>query len=247
MKNALIIIPARYASTRFPGKPLALIHGKPMIQHVVERCKMVCDQVVVATDDDRIAETVKTFGGRCIITSSEHQSGTDRCAEAAAKLTFSDHFDVIINVQGDEPFIDPGQIEQIIGCFDDPNTEIATLITPITSSEVLFNPNKVKVVKSASDYALYFSRQPIPFHRDLPENEWIGHARYFLHIGMYAFKPEVLQAVTRLEPSMLEKSEKLEQLRWLENGYRIKTAVTQHTNIGIDTPADLEEISKFKK
>ena len=247
MKKPLILIPARYASTRFPGKPLALIHGKPMIQHVVERCKMVCAHVVVATDDQRIAVAVNDFGGNCIITSSEHQSGTDRCAEAASKLTFSNDFDLIINVQGDEPFIEPDQVEQIIRCFDDPNTEIATLVTPIISEDILFNPNKVKVVKSASGYALYFSRQPIPFQRDLPECEWINHTDYFLHIGMYAFKPEVLQAVTKLEPSMLEKSEKLEQLRWLENGYRIKTAVTQYTNIGIDTPADLEEIVKLKK
>lgn len=243
----LIIIPARYASTRFPGKPLAIIHGKPMIQHVFERCKMVCDHVVVATDDTRISDAVRNFGGQCIFTSPDHQSGTDRCAEAALKFSFSVDFDLVINVQGDEPFIEPEQLEQIIGCFDDPETDIATLITPIHSADILFNQNKVKVVKSASDNALYFSRQPIPFLRDIPENNWLEYSEYYLHIGMYAFRPSVLQATTKLEPSTLEKAEKLEQLRWLENGYKIKTAITQHINFGIDTPSDLEEILNLKK
>jgi len=243
----LIIIPARYASTRFPGKPLALIYGKPMIQHVVERCQLVCNQVFVATDDSRIADAVKNFGGNCIITSPDHQSGTDRCAEAALKLSSSVDFNLVINVQGDEPFIEPEQLEQIIGCFDDPKTEIATLITPITSKEILFSPNKVKVVKSAMGNALYFSRQPIPFHRDLAEINWLDNTEYFLHIGMYSYRPDVLQAITKLKPSALEKAEKLEQLRWLENGYKIKTAITTHTNFGIDTPEDLEEILNLKK
>jgi 3-deoxy-manno-octulosonate cytidylyltransferase (CMP-KDO synthetase) len=247
MKKPLIIIPARYASTRFPGKPLAIIHGKPMIQHVFERCKIVCSQVFVATDDDRIVDAVKSFGGVCIFTSPGHQSGTDRCAEAALKLSFSVDFDLVINVQGDEPFIEPIQIEQIIRCFDDPETEIATLITPIQSAEILFNQNKVKVVKSANGNTLYFSRLPIPFQRDVPENNWLDNSDYYLHIGMYAFRPSVLQAITKLEPSVLEKAEKLEQLRWLENGYHIKTAITKHTNFGIDTPADLEEILNLKK
>jgi 3-deoxy-manno-octulosonate cytidylyltransferase (CMP-KDO synthetase) len=243
----LIIIPARYSSTRFPGKPLAIIHGKPMIQHVFDRCRMVCNQVFVATDDDRIVDVVKSFGGVSIFTSPEHQSGTDRCAEAALKLSFSVDFDLVINVQGDEPFIEPVQLEQIIHCFDHPETEIATLLSPIQSADILFNQNKVKVVKSSADYALYFSRQPIPFQRDVPETNWLDHAEYFLHIGMYAFRPSVLQAITKLEPSALEKAEKLEQLRWLENGYKIKTALTPHTNFGIDTPEDLEEILNLKK
>jgi 3-deoxy-manno-octulosonate cytidylyltransferase (CMP-KDO synthetase) len=224
-----------------------MIHGKPMIQLVFERCRMVCDKVFVATDDDRIADAVKSFGGECIFTSPDHQSGTDRCAEAALKLWFSNDFDLVINVQGDEPFIEPEQLEQIIHCFDDPETEIATLITPIHSAELLFNHNKVKVVKSSTDYALYFSRLPIPFQRDVPETDWLKNVDYYLHIGMYAFKPIVLQDITKLEPSALEISEKLEQLRWLENGFRIKTALTPHTNFGIDTPADLEEILNLKK
>jgi 3-deoxy-manno-octulosonate cytidylyltransferase (CMP-KDO synthetase) len=243
----IIIIPARYNSSRFPGKPLALIHGKPMIQHVFERCRMVCNQVFVATDDDRIVDAVKNFGGVCIFTSPDHQSGTDRCAEAALKLSFSVDFDLVINVQGDEPFIDPEQLEQIIDCFNDPETQIATLISPIHSTPILFNRNKVKVVKSVTDYALFFSRQPIPFLRDIPESEWIKNTDYYLHQGMYAFKPEVLQTISKLKPSMLENSEKLEQLRWLENGYKIKVAITPHSNFGIDTPADLEEILNFKK
>jgi len=216
-----------------------------MIQHVFERCRLVCSQVFVATDDERIVDAVKSFGGTCIFTSPDHQSGTDRCAEAALKLSFSVDFDLVINVQGDEPFIEPEQLKQIIGCFNDSDTDIATLITPIHSADILFNHNKVKVVKSTADYALYFSRQPIPFQRDEPESNWLDNSDYYLHIGMYAFRTSVLQAITKLEPSALEKAEKLEQLRWLENGYKIKTAITQHTNFGIDTPADLEEIQKL--
>jgi len=245
MKKTLIIIPSRYASARFPGKPLALIHGKPMVQHVAERCRMVSDRVYVATDDVRIADVVKAFGGNCVLTSPDHPSGTDRCAEAAAKLTFSGDFDVVVNVQGDEPFLDPGQLEQLIRCFDDPETEIATLITPISSKEILFDPNKVKVVRSADGFALYFSRHPVPFQRDVPEIEWLNHAQYYQHIGIYAFRADVLQSLTRLEPSALEKAEKLEQLRWLENGYTIKTVLTGHANIGIDTPEDLNALLKI--
>jgi 3-deoxy-manno-octulosonate cytidylyltransferase (CMP-KDO synthetase) len=242
MKKPLIIIPARYASTRFPGKPLALIDGKPMVQHVFEKCREVCDHVVVATDDERIAEAVTAFGGAFVMTSPNHQSGTDRCAEAARLLASKYEFDIVINVQGDEPFIDTEQIHAIIGCFDDPSTEIATLISPINSTETLFNPNKVKVVRSSDGFALYFSRSPIPFVRDFPENEWLNHTNYFVHIGMYAFRPEIVQAVTLLEPLALEKAEKLEQLRWLENGYRIKTEVALKENIGIDTPEDLLQL-----
>jgi 3-deoxy-manno-octulosonate cytidylyltransferase (CMP-KDO synthetase) len=243
MKKPLLIIPARYASTRFPGKPLAMISGKPMVQHVFERCREVCEQVVVATDDKRIAEAVTAFGGEFIMTSPNHQSGTDRCAEAAALLASEYEFDIVINVQGDEPFIATEQIEAIIGCFDDPATKIATLVSPIHSAETVFNPNKVKAVRSANGMALYFSRSPIPFLRDYPKEEWLNHASYFLHIGMYAFSTETLQAITLLEPSALEKAEKLEQLRWLENGFPITTALTFTENIGIDTPEDLIQIN----
>jgi 3-deoxy-manno-octulosonate cytidylyltransferase (CMP-KDO synthetase) len=242
MKKPIIIIPARYSSTRFPGKPLALIGDKPMIQHVYERCREVCQQVVVATDDERIANAVTGFGGEFIITSADHQSGTDRCAEAVSLLSSKFEFDIVINVQGDEPFISAEQIKAVIGCFDDPATEIATLITPIRSTDTLFNPNKVKVVKGTTDFALYFSRSPIPFQRDIAREDWIDNASYFLHIGMYAFRSDILQAITQLPPSALEKAEKLEQLRWMENGYRIKTEITLSENIGIDTPEDLANL-----
>lgn len=246
MKKPIIIIPARYASTRFPGKPLALINGKPMIQHVFERCREVSPQVVVATDDKRIAEAVFRFGGECVMTASTHQSGTDRCAEAASILAEKYAFDIVINVQGDEPFILSQQIQTIINCYDNPGTEIATLITPIHDIGTLFNPNKVKAVRTASGKALYFSRSPIPFIRDIPKEQWLAHAEYFLHIGMYAFRKETLKAITLLAPSSLEKAEKLEQLRWLENGFHITTEITLHENIGIDTPEDLEKVLQVK-
>ena len=242
----IIIIPARYASTRFPGKPLVLIDGKPMIQHVFERCKSAFEQVVVATDDQRIANAVSSFGGEFIMTSENHQSGTDRCAEAAAKLASKYRFDLVINVQGDEPFIEGKQLLEIADCFADPLTEIATLITPITSTEILFDPNKVKVVRSSSGFAHYFSRFPIPFQRDADQKAWLQNHTYFLHLGMYAYVPDVLQSISKLGPTPLEKSEKLEQLRWLENGFRIKTSVTGHANSGIDTPEDLLNLANRK-
>ena len=242
----IIIIPARYASTQFPGKPLALIGGKPMVQLVFERCKTAFEQVFVATDDERIASAVSAFGGEYVMTSENHQSGTDRCAEAAQKLSAKYNFDLVINVQGDEPFIKKEQLIEIAACFNDPLTEIATLITPITSNEILFDPNKVKVVKSVSGFAHYFSRQPIPFQRDVDQKMWLQSHTYFLHLGMYAYVPDVLQSILKLEPTPLEKSEKLEQLRWLENGFRIKTSETNHVNFGIDTPADLENLAQLE-
>ncbi|MFA9392463.1 MAG: 3-deoxy-manno-octulosonate cytidylyltransferase [Prolixibacteraceae bacterium] len=238
----IAIIPARYASTRFPGKPLVEIHGLPMIQHVYQQSLKAFEQVVVATDDQRIADVVKSFGGNVVLTSSEHPSGTDRVAEAAKLLSEHFEFDVVVNVQGDEPFIDPEQLFQIKQCFDDPQTDIATLIVPITSTEVLFDSNKVKAVSNSNGFALYFSRLPIPFQRDYPEQEWLKHHTYFLHVGIYAYRTEVLDTISKLKQTPLEQSEMLEQLRWLENGYRIKTAHTAHGNIGIDTPNDLTKL-----
>jgi 3-deoxy-manno-octulosonate cytidylyltransferase (CMP-KDO synthetase) len=246
MKRTLIIIPARYASTRFPGKPLALIDGKPMVEHVYKRCREVYQMVAVATDDERIAGAVASFGGEYVMTSDHHHSGTDRCAEAASLLASKYEFDIVINVQGDEPFIKTGELKAISGCFDDPATDIATLITPIRSADILFDPNKVKVVRSADGYALYFSRQPIPYRRDVPQEDWARCGGYFLHVGMYAFRPAILQAITLLEPSELEKAERLEQLRWMENGYRIKTELTYAENFGVDTPEDLEKVRNVK-
>jgi 3-deoxy-manno-octulosonate cytidylyltransferase (CMP-KDO synthetase) len=238
--NFITIIPARFASTRFPGKPLALIHGKPMIQHVYERCKEVMANVFVATDDDRIVQAVKDFGGSSVLTSSNHLSGTDRCAEAARILTQEFDFDVVINVQGDEPFLHKEQLIQLTACFDQQDTTIATLITPILSYQVLFDQNKVKVVRSTNGDALYFSRHPIPFQRDVEETNWLDDHNYFMHLGMYAYRKDVLQEITQLTPSKLELAEKLEQLRWLDNGLKIKTAITDHQNFGVDTPLDLE-------
>lgn len=240
--NPLIVIPARYSSTRFPGKPLVLINGKPMIQLVWERCKSTCEQVVVATDDHRILNVVEAFGGKCILTSPDHKSGTDRCAEAAQIMASELNFDIVINVQGDEPFIEKEQINKLIKCFSDPETEIATLISPVKDYKSLFNSNKVKVVTSNNGFALYFSRQPIPYQRDVPEQSWLDKIEYYSHIGMYGFKKEVLLKISNLEQTTLEKSEKLEQLRWLENNFKIKTAVTYTENQGIDTPEDLEKI-----
>lgn len=233
------IIPARYQSTRFPGKPLAMINNKPMIQWVYENVANAVNEVWVATDDERIFKTVEKFGGKAIETLSTHQSGTDRCAEAANKLSEKIDFDVVINIQGDEPFIHPEQIELLKSCFSS-NADIATLIKKINSEEELFNPNRPKVVTDKQQFALYFSRSPIPFVRNEEKTDWHLKHDFWAHIGMYAYKKEVLQKISKLKQSELEQSESLEQLRWLENGFKIKTAITEHQSIGIDTPEDLE-------
>jgi len=239
------IVPARFQSTRFPGKPLALLGGRPIIQWVYENAqKALCD-VYVATDDERIYQAVEAFGGKVVYTSPSHQSGTDRCAEAAIKLVGQLKFDVVINIQGDEPFIRPGQIESLKACFDSPATEIATLIKPITDAAEITNINRPKVVINKNQEAMYFSRSPIPFVRDSPPEEWINRNTFFSHIGMYAYRFDILPELTKLPLGILEKAESLEQLRWLENGYRIKTAQTQFENIGIDTPEDLENAKKL--
>ncbi|HSM49114.1 MAG TPA: 3-deoxy-manno-octulosonate cytidylyltransferase [Draconibacterium sp.] len=235
----IAIIPARYESTRFPGKPLALINNKPMIQWVYENVVKTVDEAWVATDDERILKAVENFGGRAIETLSTHQSGTDRCAEAARKIGENYDFDVVINVQGDEPFIQTKQIELLKSCFST-DTEIATLIKKIDSNEELFNPNRPKVVTDNKQNALYFSRSPIPFVRGTENENWVSVQLFWAHIGMYAYKKEVLQKISKLNQGVLEMAESLEQLRWLENGFKIKTAVTEHQSIGIDTPEDLE-------
>lgn len=236
----IAIVPARYQSTRFPGKPLVLINNKPMIQWVYEHIVNAVDEAWVATDDERIFKAVENFGGKAIETLPTHQSGTDRCAEAALKIEKKYDFDVVINVQGDEPFIQAKQIELLKSCFST-TAEIATLIKKIDSTEELFNPNRPKVVTDNEQNALYFSRSPIPFVRGYENKYWISSHTFWAHIGMYAYKKEVLQKISRLNQGVLEKAESLEQLRWLENGYKIKTAVTDHQSIGIDTPEDLEQ------
>jgi len=240
----IALIPARYQSTRFPGKPLAGLGGKPVIQWVYENVAKVLDDVWVATDDERIFRAVEKFSGKAIYTSPEHRSGTDRCAEAARLLQKNTEFDVVINVQGDEPFIKAEQIRQLMSCFET-SVEIATLVKKIDFAEELFNPNRPKVVLDSNQFALYFSRSPIPFVREEEKNNWLDATTFWAHIGMYAYTREVLQKITLLNPGKLEGAEALEQLRWLENGYRIKTAETRFQSIGIDTPEDLENALKW--
>ncbi len=242
----LAIIPARYASTRFPGKPLALLGGKPVIQRVYEQVAGVLDDAVVATDDKRIFDAVEAFGGKVVMTSPDHKSGTDRCREAYDKLGCP--FDVVINVQGDEPFIRPEQLEALKRCFEDPQTDIATLVKPFTVEDglaALENPNSPKVVLDGQSRALYFSRSVIPFLRGVPREEWLSRHTFYKHIGLYAFRAEALQAVTNLPQSSLEIAESLEQLRWLENGYKIGVGISGFETVGIDTPEDLERAEAF--
>lgn len=243
------IIPARYASTRFPAKPLAMLGGKTVIQRVYEQVSSVLDNVCVATDDDRIREAVEAFGGRVVMTSPNHKSGTDRICEAYNKLYPSTDkdtsTDIIINIQGDEPFIQPSQIKTVMECFNDSHTQIATLGKPFTDIEALKNPNSPKIVVDNYGYAMYFSRSVIPFIRGKEESEWIGSYPFLKHIGLYAYRSDVLKEVTKLPQSSLELAESLEQLRWLQNGYRIKVGLTDVETIGIDTPEDLEKAEAF--
>jgi 3-deoxy-D-manno-octulosonate cytidylyltransferase len=240
------IIPARYASTRFPGKPLVDMKGKPMIQRVYERVSGNLDDVIVATDDQRIYDAVEKFGGKVILTSPNHTSGTDRCFEAYSNL--NEHFDVIINIQGDEPFIKASQIQLLKDCFLDSETEIATLVKPFSPEddfETLFNPNTPKVVLNKKKQAVYFSRSVIPYIRGKHHSEWLKSSVFYKHIGIYAYLSEVLKEITSLPQSDLEIAESLEQLRWIENDYTIKTGITNEETIGIDTPEDLEKALKL--
>ncbi len=245
-KKILGIIPARYASTRFPGKPLADIGGKPMIQRVYERASQKLECVYVATDDERIEAAVKAFGGKVVMTSVDHQSGTDRCAEALQKVEAIEQskFYAVINIQGDEPFISPLQIEKVADCFSMDTTELATLVKPVLKTEDLFNPNKPKVVVSKDKTALYFSRSPIPYLRGEEEAKWHEKHAYYNHIGLYGYRTDVLHEITGLPIGKLEQAESLEQLRWLENGYSIRVEETDEQAFGIDTPEDLEELLK---
>lgn len=233
----IAIIPARYASTRFPGKPLALLGGKPVIEWVYETAASCLDDAYVATDDQRIFDTVVGFGGKAVMTSKDHHSGTDRIEEALTKI--GGEWDVVVNVQGDEPFIHRSQIEAVCHCFDDADTQIATLGKPFAKMEEVENVNSPKIVCDVNGFAMYFSRSIIPFVRGVEEQDWLKHYPYLKHLGIYAYRADVLHAVTRLPQSSLELAESLEQLRWLQNGYRIKVAITQEETVGIDTPDDL--------
>jgi 3-deoxy-manno-octulosonate cytidylyltransferase (CMP-KDO synthetase) len=251
MKNTPVtrftaIIPARFASSRFPGKPLAMIGSMTMIERVFRQASKVLDDVWVATDDDRIRDAVTGFGGRVIMTSSAHRSGTDRCAEAAGKITggSSDAGTVIINIQGDEPFIRPEQIETLMECFTDNSVSIATLIRLVSQGEDLFNPGQPKVVVTKEMDAICFSRSVIPFFRDAPREEWNSRHSYYKHIGLYGYRASTLREITALPQTPLELAESLEQLRWIEHGYTIRCAITPWESIGIDTPEDIERAVK---
>lgn len=241
--KTIAIIPARYASTRFPGKPLAMLGGKTVIQRVYEQAHSVLDEAVVATDDERILKAVEAFGGKAVMTSANHKSGTDRIQEAAEKL--NTNADVIINIQGDEPFIHQSQIETVKSLFADKNTQIATLGKPFESIEAAENPNSPKIVTDINGYALYFSRSIIPYVRGKEKAEWISEFLFLKHLGLYAYRREVLAEITKLPQSPLEKAESLEQLRWLQNGYRIKVGITNIETVGIDTPEDLARAEEF--
>ena len=237
------IIPARYASTRFPGKPLAMLGGKTVIERVYQQVSSVFDEVCVATDDDRILQAVEAFGGKAVMTSPNHRSGTDRLQEAVEKTGTT--ADVVVNVQGDEPFIHPSQLRSLCQCFDNPATQIATLGKRFSDMEAVDSPNSPKIVVDNQGFALYFSRSVIPFVRGVDHGEWLGHYPFLKHIGLYAYRREVLREVTLLPPSSLEVAESLEQLRWLQNGYRIRVAETDIETVGIDTPEDLARVERY--
>jgi 3-deoxy-manno-octulosonate cytidylyltransferase (CMP-KDO synthetase) len=244
--NIIGIIPARYASTRFPGKPLIDISGKSMIRRVYEQAEQASslNHIVVATDDERIFEHVLAFGGEAMMTSSTHQSGTDRCAEVVSNKV---GFDIAINIQGDEPYIDPKQIDLLAGCFEEATTQIATLVKAIKSKEELFNNNSPKVILNTNKEAIYFSRATLPFQRGVVPEDWLLHHKYYKHIGIYGYRCGVLKELTSLPVSSLERAESLEQLRWLENGYRIKTAETHFETVAIDEPSDLDKVTNLNK
>lgn len=239
----IAIIPARYASTRFPGKPLAMLSGKPVIQHVYEKVSQIIPDAFVATDDERIYQAVEAFGGKAVMTRSDHKSGTDRIEEAATKI--GTDADVVVNIQGDEPFIAPAQIKTVCHLFEDPETQIATIGKRFIEMDAVLNPNSPKIVTDLRGFALYFSRSVIPFVRGKETQDWLEYYPYLKHLGIYAYRRDVLRAITQLPQSPLEKAESLEQLRWLENGYKIKVGLTDIETIGIDTPEDLQKAEDF--
>ncbi len=249
----IAIIPARYASTRFPGKPLAMLGGKTVIQRVYEQVVSCLPEAYVATDDERIMQAVKAFGGRAVMTRADHKSGTDRIEEAIEKIeeqkiegrgTRCEEL-VIINVQGDEPFIHRSQIETLCGLFDDEQTQIGTLGKPFATMKEVLNPNSPKIVRDKNGFALYFSRSVIPFVRGKEQDEWFDSYPFLKHLGIYAYRRHILREVTQLPQSPLEKAESLEQLRWVENGYRIRVGTTDIETVGIDTPDDLQRAEEF--
>ena len=236
------IIPARYASSRFPGKPLIDLAGKSMLLRVYERCLLSTSltEIIIATDDQRIFDHAKTFTDKVCMTDANHPSGTDRCAEVVELMNLDT--EVVVNIQGDEPLINPKQIDLLVSCFTDPQTQIATLIKPITNTDVLFNPNTPKVILDEHDFAIYFSRETIPHLRNIDKINWLQHHTFYQHIGIYAYQTKVLRDITKLPQSILEKAESLEQLRWISNQYKIKTAITNEETIAIDSPEDVARV-----
>ncbi len=245
--NFLAIIPARFGSTRLEGKPLADICGKPMIQHVYERTSKVVKNVFVATDDSRIATAVEDFGGNTVMTSESHTSGTDRCLEAYSKIQKDSQteFDVVLNIQGDEPMLESNQILELMSCFENPKTNIATLVSKVTEANELNSKTNAFVITDVNNRAIYFSRTPIPAVKGLDRKEWFGKTDFFKHIGMYAYRPSELAKISNLSQSKLELVEGLEQNRWIENGFPIHVAITEYDSISVDTKEDLENIRKI--
>ncbi len=245
--NTLGVIPARYASSRFPGKPLVMIEGKSMIMRVYEQTlkTTALNRVIVSTDDERIFNHVKECGGEVMMTSGSHDSGTSRIGEVVENLSFLGKcpYDVIVNIQGDEPFIDPSQIDLVVSLFNNPKVQIGTLIREIGESEDLFDPNVVKVVADHAGKALYFSRSPIPYYRGVPQDKWMYNQKYYRHIGLYAYRSSILKTILNLPPASPELAESLEQLRWLYHGYSIHTAITDIETVGIDVPEDLLKLT----
>ncbi|HBS89088.1 MAG: 3-deoxy-manno-octulosonate cytidylyltransferase [Bacteroidetes bacterium GWF2_38_335] len=238
------IIPARYGSTRFPGKPLADIGGKSMVRRVYEQSSKALKYVIVATDDEKIMKAVHKFGGKAVMTSKKHQSGTDRCAEALEKAEdiFKMKFDAVINIQGDEPFIQPEQLQKVISCFKKKTTQIATLAKPINKYDDIFSEKEAKMVLNNKNEVIYFSRSPIPFIVKSRQKDWVKKHLFYKHIGIYGYRADILKEITNLEQTALEKAESLEQLRWIENGYKIKVEFTEFESVSIDTPKDLKKV-----
>ncbi len=248
--NIVGIIPSRYSSTRLPGKPLAMIGDKPMVQWVYENCKKSLEHVFVATDDQRIIDEVEAFGGKAVMTREDHSSGTDRCAEAAdnIKEKYGLDTDVVINIQGDEPFFDPTLLTDIKKSFDNQETQIATFIQEATELDQITNPGEAKVVLNHKNEAIYFSRSPIPYLRNIDQSEWLKHHTFYRHLGIYAYRINTLKQIVKLEPSKLEKAESLEQLRWIENGIPVTCLITDMEEaICIDTPEDLAKANEYIK
>jgi 3-deoxy-manno-octulosonate cytidylyltransferase (CMP-KDO synthetase) len=241
------IIPARYASSRFPGKPLVDIKGKSMLQRVYEQAakSKSLHKILVATDDERIFNHVKVFGGEAVMTAADHPSGTDRCRDALQQL--KEDYQYVINIQGDEPFIEPQQIDELAAVLKDGSVELATQMIPVDNYEILFDKGEVKIVLNTNNEALYFSRMVIPFIKGVEETEWHKHHQYYRHVGMYAYRKDILEQITKLPVSSLEKAESLEQLRWIENGFKIKCVTTRYESHCIDTPEDVEKVLQLMK